>query len=398
MTKKHLLLILILYVISALASYGVCAAVLPGSNSATNQPTAQTGEEEETLLAKLLQIDPSEPKDQVCPLNGAYFTKTEQQAWAKRRPLFVMIENTPDARPQSGMSRADVVFEAVAEGGVTRFGAMFYCAAQVEDLTLAPIRSARTYFIDWASGFNRPMYVHVGGANMAGPADALGQLGDYGWNLENDINQFSVGYPTFVRNENRLPGKEVATEHTMETSTELLWAVAAKRDWTNMTPETKVGKKVIPAADWTAGYEGWAFEDSKPAAGDVVDISYDFWSGYSDYSVKWHYDAASDTYARSQGGESHIDLNNNEPVKAANVIVLLTTEKGPIDDKKHMLYGTTGTGKALVFNHGQVTKANWAKKTRESELSFTDAAGKDLKFARGTFWISAVSTDTEVTY
>lgn len=400
MPKRTLLITLILYVLSASVTFTVLWAQ-GGSPISISQNNSQDASNLDgtTALGTLLTIDPNEPRDQVCPLNGKMFTKTEQQAWAKRRPLAVMIENSPDARPQSGLSNADVVFEAVAEGGVTRFMAFYYCNAQANDIVLAPIRSARTYFIDWASGFNEPMYVHVGGANLPGLADALGQIREYGWEQENDINQFSVGYPTFVRNANRLEGKQVATEHTMETSTERLWEVSADRDWTNMSPQRKIGRTVLEPSDWQEGYTGWTFEESAPAAGsEATSVSYEFWTGYNAYAVDWSYDAASDTYKRTMGDEAHLDLNNNTQIGMSNVIVLLTEEKGPIDELKHMLYTTKGTGTAYLFKHGSVQEIKWSKKDRTSELRFVDARGNDIELARGPIWISVVDTATEVNY
>lgn len=399
MSKKNLLVALFLYIISATISYGAFSYFGGGSSHSSQQADEGKGTEgAETLLGALLDISPSEPRDQACPLNGALYTQTERNAWEKRRPLFVMIENAPDARPQSGMSRADVVFETVAEGGVTRYGALYYCGAQVADITLAPIRSARTYFVDWASGFNLPMYVHVGGANIPGPTDALGQISDYGWALENDINQFSVGYPTFVRDYNRVPGKELATEHTMVTSTEKLWAVAEEREWTNMSPDLTFGKKTIKGSDWKEGYTGWTYENTPGEKGSVSQVTFDFWSGYGQYSVQWDYDAEKDRYLRMVGGEKDTDINNNEQVAVSNAIVLLTTEKGPINEKKHMLYGTTGTGDALIFKHGQAIEARWSKETRESELSFVDKRGDDIELARGPVWISVLANGSEVQY
>ena len=96
--------------------------------------------------------------------------------------------------------------------------------------------------------------------------------------------------------------------------------------------------------------------------------------------------------------EKHIDLNTEKQIKAANVIVLLTAEKGPIDELKHMLYTTTGTGKALVFKNGEAISARWSKKTRQDELTFTDNKGNDLELARGLTWISVVDTATDVEY
>jgi len=400
MSKPHLLIALAIYIISAAGAFAAFSYL--GGKSATagtadQATTAGTNGSGTTALGTLLTINPSEPRDQACPLNGKLYTVTEKTAWEKRRPLFVMIENTPDSRPQSGLSKADVVFEAVAEGGITRFGAIFYCGVQADDIILAPIRSARTYYIDWASGFNRPMYVHVGGANIDGPTDALGQLADYGWNLQNDINQFSVGYPTFVRDYNRLGDREIATEHTMVTSTEKLWKIATKRGWTNLSPALKSGKTVIPATEWQAGYAGWKFEDGK-TTGSTSTISYDFWSGYDDYAVAWQYDGSKNVYARSEGGDKHTDLNDGSQIMASNVVILLTTEKGPINEKKHMIYGTTGKGEALIFKNGEVVKANWSKKTREAELGFTDAKGKEMVFTRGSVWISVLATGSKVNY
>ncbi len=401
MSKKSLVLILIVYLASASLSYGV--SILLGGKSANtamtnDQQTGDTSSEEETsALGKLLTLTPDLPRDQACPLNGKMYTSVEKQAWEQKRPLAVMIENTPDARPQSGMASADIVYEAVAEGGVTRFMGMFYCGVQQYDTTLAPIRSARTHFVNLASGYNLPLYTHVGGANIPGPTDALGQISDYGWNGQNDLNQFSIGYPTFVRDYNRIEGKEIATEHTMVTTTEKLWAVAAKRGWTNMSPTRKVGKTTINGTDWKDGFTGWKFVDGKPSAGTVNAISYEFWTGFQDYAVQWTYDPATNSYARKHGGEAHTDLNDGKQVSAANVVVMLVTEKGPINEKKHMIYEVIGTGDALIFKDGQAIKATWSKKDRQAELQFTEK-GKPVEFTRGMVWVSIVSEDTQVTY
>lgn len=395
MPKKNLIILLFFYLASSLISF-FTFSYFSRKAIALDGPK---GEQKESILAGLLDIDPNEAKDQACPLNGKYYTLTEKNAWESRRPLFVMVENSPSARPHSGLSRADVIFEAVAEGGVTRFAALYYCAAQNENVVIAPVRSARTYFVDWASGFNLPMYVHVGGANLSGPSNALGQIADYGWRSENDMDQFSIGYPTFVRNYNRIPGKTVETEHTMQSETEALWEVAAKRDWTNLTPERIVNRKTIPAAPWQDNYSGWAFEEEAQSPGTVRQISYDFWSGYNQFSVEWNYDENLDAYRRNNAGEEQRDLNNDEVIAASTVIVLFTTEKGPINELKHMLYTTVGKGKALIFKHGQeAIEANWNKLSREAELDFTDVRGKAVELAPGQIWISVLATGSEVGY
>ncbi len=408
MTKKSLLLLLILYLASTAVAFAGYSVVNKSSAVADSQAT-QTADQNNSTTAdagtsaagQLLQISPSEPKNQICPLNGQQFTTTEKTAWEKRRPLAVMVENTPDARPQSGLSSADVVFEAMAEGGITRFEAYFYCNAQAKDVTLAPIRSARQYYWEIASGFNYPLYVHVGGANTPGPADVLSHINDAGWGGQNDMNQFSVGFPTFVRDYNRIPGKVIATEHTMVTTTEKLWTYAAtKRGWTNMSPARVISGLSSPAADWKAGFTPWTFQDgAAPTAPAVPKISFAFWSGFNEYAVQWDYDAAQNAYKRTEGGAAHTDMNNSQQLEVKNAVVLFAEEKGPIDTEKHMLYTLSGaTGDALVFQNGAVVKATWSKKDRQSNFVFTDSKGTPIKFVRGQIWISIVGKNTKITY
>src|SRR3989344_6166892 len=75
------------------------------------------------------KIDPNLPKTEECPINGKMYSKPEKEIWDKRRPITAIIENHTDSRPQSGLSFGDVVYESVAEGGITRFLSVFYCGA-----------------------------------------------------------------------------------------------------------------------------------------------------------------------------------------------------------------------------------------------------------------------------
>ncbi len=110
MKKPALLLILGLYLASSLVSFGIFSYFGGESLATTGQSQSLPEEANGSLLSQLLEIDSNEKKDQACPLTGKYYTKTEREAWEKRRPLAVMIENHPEARPQSGLSDADIVF------------------------------------------------------------------------------------------------------------------------------------------------------------------------------------------------------------------------------------------------------------------------------------------------
>ncbi|OGD62506.1 hypothetical protein A2160_00320, partial [Candidatus Beckwithbacteria bacterium RBG_13_42_9] len=293
-------------------------------------------------------------------------------------------------------SFADVVYEAVAEGAITRFMGVFYCNAQAYELTVGPVRSARTYFLDWASEYGGyPLYAHVGGANTPGPANALGQIEDYGWGGAegNDLNQFSIGFPTFWRDYERL-GHTVATEHTMYSTTERLWAVGQKRGWTNLSPD---------GDDWTKNFVQWQFADDAKSdkRGATAEISYPFWADYKAYEVKWVYDKDNNLYKRFNGGVEHKDLDVDQQLTAKNVVVLVQTERNADDgypDNVHLLYGTTGEGKAWFFQNGQAIAGKWVKRSRLDRTRFYDANGKEIQFVRGKIWISVVPAGTEITY
>lgn len=349
-----------------------------------------------------LNIDPSAPRDSECPINGAMFTSAEEKVWESRRPLFVMIENTTDARPQSGLNSADVIYEMVAEGGISRFGAVFYCGVAAQDTIVGPVRSARTHFINAASEYNYPLYTHVGGANC-GSSDpktcttdkrvqALEQINQYNWGgaKGNDLNQFSIGFPTFWRDYERL-GRTVATEHTMYSSTEKLWKYASgTRKWTNKTPDGK--------SDWKDKFVPFTFKDDAKDKGTVSKIAFGFWESYHDFDVVWNYDASTNSYSRDNGGAPHKDLNNDAVITAKVVVTQFVKEVGPLDEHKHMLYEIIGTGKGIVFQDGTATEATWTKKDREARTVWKDAKGKQLAFNRGKIVFEILPLDNKVEY
>lgn len=396
---KSILLAVLVFALSTGAAYGVTLYLYTPSSGGPITPIAAPS------VGGGLNIDPSAPKTAECPINGAMYTTSEQKVWEARRPIFAMIENSVDARPQSGLSSADLVYEAVAEGGVTRFGAVFYCGVAHADTIIGPVRSARTYFVNLASEYNLPLYVHVGGSNCSSAdggktcttdkrVQALEQLSSYGWvgRQGNDLNQFSIGFPTFWRDYERM-GRTVATEHTMYSSTEKLWKYAAdSRGWTNKSPDE--------LSNWKDDFIKFTWkDDAKPEdRGDVTKISFGFWESYHDFDVVWNYDKNSNTYTRTNGGAPHTDLDSKSNLTAKVVLVQLAKETGPLDEHKHMLYDVIGSGKGILFQDGTVTDITWSKKDRESRTIYKDSKGKSLSFDRGTMWVEILPLDNKVTY
>src|SRR3989344_7583982 len=136
MNNKSLsiILVIIIFLISTAASYLFFSDTSKASGTIkTSAPTSKNGN---------IAFDEALPKTEPCPLNGALYSKQQREWWEDHRPLGIMIENHEESRPQSGLSQADVIYEAVAEGGISRFLAVFYCnSAEI----VGPVRSARTY-------------------------------------------------------------------------------------------------------------------------------------------------------------------------------------------------------------------------------------------------------------
>lgn len=319
-------------------------------------------------------------KDRACPLNGALYTKNREEQWKNRRPLGVMVENHLDARPLLGISRSDIIYEAVAEGGITRFLALYFCQDAGD---IAPIRSARTYFLDWLSEYDAT-YAHVGGANTPGPADALGQIRDYGIR---DMDQFGLGFPTYWR------GTDKLAPHNVHSTTKKLWEAAEKRGF---------GPKDEKGESWDKKFVSWKFKDEATleSRGDQKPIVVPFWSQAPEYTVTWQYDKNTNLYRRYHGEIAQTDPITNEHLWAKNVIVQLQVERQANDGYPdgHLLYGTTGLGKALIFLDGRAIPGRWLKKDRTSRTTYLDENGKEVQFNRGLIWIETVPVGNEVTY
>ncbi len=389
MNKKTLL-----YVIAGLCLFVISSSIsflAFQSRANTNQPTpVGNNTTANSKTSKRPTIDPSIPRTEVCPLNGAKFTKQEMEVWKTRRPLAVMIENSLDARPISGLSDADIVYEAVAEGGITRFMGMFYCGASVGDIILAPVRSARIYFTKLVTEYDA-LYNHVGGAgNCDDPTvdERAKALCFIRRNKIKDMDQFGLDFKSCHRLSNRTD-KEVAYEHTMACFTDQLFKTAAARDWTNVDAK---------GVSWDKNFVSWKFKEPASTKGTVSNIKFLFWKNQPGYDVEWQYDPASNSYKRNNGGVAAVDLNTDEQIAAKNVIIQFTKETGPLDEHMHMLYEVTGTGKMLLFQDGQVVSGTWSKASPTSRTKFFDASNKEVQLNPGQIWVEIVPAGNQIEY
>jgi hypothetical protein len=364
-----------------------------------------------TTINQKAKINLNLPKTEECPINGQKYTKVEGDTWNTRRPIAMMIENHVEARPESGLSKADVIYEAVAEGGITRFVGIFYCGAVAEDVQAAPLRSARVYFINLAAGYGTdPIYLHQGGANnicndcpggvkpraeidpSVNTAPIFDKLGWYGGPKGNNFDGgYNIGFPIVVRNQYRLGNTPSAWEHAVVADLDLVWAEAAKRN---------LGYKDADGVPWTKGFRKWLFQDGKTIASpSATDVKFNFWDSMPGYDVEWKYDSATNSYNRFNGGVAHTDWEFNKPqLNAKNVAIMFATEKGPLDSEHHMSYVVTGTGKSIVFQNGEATPGTWKKASALDREVFYDTNGKEIQMVRGATWVEVVPAQNKVTY
>ncbi len=269
----------------------------------------------------------------------------------------VMIENSPDARPQSGLNSAGVVFEAVAEGGITRFLTVFQTN---EPVYIGPIRSARPYYLNWLLPYEGSL-AHVGGS-----PDALADIKTLG---VRDLDQFANS-GSYQRISTRYAPHNVYTtvDKLVELENSKGFGTSTFTGWPR-----KVAKPVTPA---TAGH---------------IDLTI---SGYL-YNTHYDYDAAANAYKRSEGGKPHLDERSGAQI-SPTVVVVMVMPQGLMGDGVHTTYGDVGTGKVYVFQDGISTEGTWTKADRKSQVSFKDATGAILKLNPGQTWLTAVGQPTAV--
>jgi len=305
---------------------------------------------------------PPKPTTVASPLTGLLVSP----AIAKQPIVGVVIENlNPDARPQSGLGAAGVVYEALAEGGITRFLAFYLDSLPP---SLGPVRSIRTYFVDWGLEFNAPI-IHAGGN-----ADALDEIGPLGLK---DINAL-YGSPSqyFTRSKDR-----VAPHNLYTTGDEVTKALQADGFNTAATFTPSPRKKDEPTAT--------------PAHPDInIDYS------YNGYQVEYKYVQACNCYDRFLAGTPHIDRNDGKQIQVKNVVVeyMPTTFGTTRLGEQTVIMATPGSGQAIVFRDGGAVTGTWSKATHSQRTQLLDAAGKAIPLDAGNTWYSIVPTSKTVSY
>ena len=270
----------------------------------------------------------------------------------------VMIENSPEARPQSGLTQADMVYEAIAEGGITRFLALYQ---ESKPDYIGPVRSVRPYYLD----FLRPYDAAI--AHAGGSAEALAQIRSQGIK---DLDHGANG-STYDRVRNRF------APHNLYTSRDRLLSLQKAKGFNTST------------------YNGFARKEKDTPLATPTARTIDLTISSLLYNPRYDYDPATNTYKRSQGGQAHTDERSGAQIAPKVVIALVVPH---IYSGIYSSYGTNSGGVVNIFQDGGVTTGTWSKADRVSGFVFRDATGAVIPLNPGQTWISLVSSAGAIKY
>ena len=351
-----------------LAAIGVLFALAGGGSdsAAQEQPTPEPSATATATPTATATVEASPtPIAHAAILDGMPMTEAE---WAARKdtlPLAVMIDNTSGAYPHFGLDRADIVYEAFVEGGITRLMAVYW---RQDAEKILPVRSARTPFVVWVSELGA-MYGHAGGATTENDANAVGQI--FEWKVR-DLNAFSdISNRYYYRDGERQGPYDLAT------STDYLREAASQ-----------LGFAGPPAV------ESWRFrEPGQPApTGERANgIEIDFQGRlYSWQYIQWKWDAAKQRYLRFQFGGPHLDAATEQQL-AFTTVIAMEVESSVVDEAGHVLLEQLGEGEATIFTRGQAYPVMWKKESREARTRYYNAAGQEFVFERGPIFVEALA-------
>jgi len=273
------------------------------------------------------------------------------------RAFAVMINNDPKARPQSALNQADIVYEVLAEGNVTRFMAIFQSE---HPENIGPVRSSRSYYINLANGYDA-LYIAHGYSPDAqkmltsGAIDNLNGM-QYDGTLFKRASFRSPPHNSYISYENILKGAE------------------------------QVGYDMEKVPDALPFYTE---EELNEISGDDVTQATVAYFSSNLFKADYKYDAATKKYARYSNDEQTIDLDTSEPVLLDNVFIV-EMEHSVLDDSGRRDIDLESGGRGYLLQQGKQIQVEW-KNVDGRILPFLN--GEEVKFVPGKTWINIIPTN-----
>lgn len=294
----------------------------------------------------------------------------EDEQAENRRPVAVMINNIKKALPQYGISRAGVVFEALAEGGITRLLAVFDDVSEIEQI--GTIRSARPYYLDFAQSVDA-VYVHIGGSPEAYSEIKARKMDSYDL-IEGQYNSM------YWRDKGRI--QTSGYEHSVFTSGERIME-QIEEDNVRMTRDSDYGPVFNFSEDIV--YEG----------NDATKIT----ARFSSYKTgTYTYDNSNGIYRIGQYGTSHTDALYGTQLAFKNIFILRMNSyviKG--DTAGRLRFDSVGSGTGKYFVNGTATDITWKRASKSAPFKLYTADGAELAVVPGDNYVAIVPLDAAVT-
>ncbi len=295
--------------------------------------------------------------------------EVESEEDAERRPVAIMINNIKAALPQYGISKAGIVFEALAEGGITRLLAVFDDLEGIEQI--GTIRSARPYYLDLAQSVDA-VYIHIGGS-----PEAYSQIKSRGMDSFDLIE--GRNNSMYWRDKDRI--KTNGYEHSVFTSGERIMAKLSDEN-VRMTRSESYG-------------DVFAFsEDASYSGDDALKVT----AVFSPYKTgTYTYDAESGLYRIGQYGKAHSDALYNAQLAFKNVFILRVNSyviKG--DTAGRLAFDMVGSGSGKYIVNGTATDIEWSRASKSAPFKFTTADGAELSVVPGDSYVSLVPLTASV--
>lgn len=297
-----------------------------------------------------------EAKGEVSPISGLY---TQEENIAKKRPIAVMLDNQRQARPQAGLDQAEIIYEVLAEGWITRYMAVFLMN---EPELIGPVRSARPYFIDKAMEFDG-LYVHDGGSPQAFADIAKFKVAD--------IDAQSRSSKVFWRK------KHKSRPHNEYTSAQAIREAAKQSNYREI-----------------GDFETLLFynEDEKING---IKTSYVKIPYHKDYKPSFEYHEEENLYYRYINDQPHRDEVSEKHLTAKNIIVQKAKTK-VIDSAGRREIQLVGEGQGFFITHGEMKEIIWKKTSRRAITRFYDENGEEIRLNPGVTWIEVIPSNLEV--
>ncbi|MGM9594460.1 MAG: DUF3048 domain-containing protein [Candidatus Onthomonas sp.] len=332
-----------------------------------DEPEAQPEPEAEP------QPEPEAPSVDWTGINPLTGEPTEEDV-SNKRPVMVMLNNLKQALPQSGNGQADIIYEILEEGGITRMLAVYQDIDSVEG-NLGTIRSTRPYYVHLVAGMDG-ILVHAGGSGAA--YDAIDDLGI------TDLDALrGAASSLFWRDKGRL-NAGVATEHTMYITAA---DIANYLSTSGLRTEHKDGFSMKHTFS----------EDATPADGSAANVITVPFSGYKTGEFK--YDAESGEYLVSEYGSAYVDETTGKQVSVKNVLIIMTRVSSIEGDSKGRLdVAMSGSGIGYFACGGKYIPINWSRSTEDSLYEFTTMDGQPLVLGVGSSYVNIVPTTCSVSF